>query len=101
MSDPHHLERLARLSTLALSADELAALANEFEPIVDFIDQLSAAPAADLAMTNQVTDLENIYRRDDVVQYEHHRTLVDLAPAVSDGLVRVPGVFSEGDPDVA
>lgn len=101
MSDPHHLERLARLSNLALSADELAALSNEFEQIVDFISQLEAAPAADLAVTNQVTELENIYRVDDVVQYEHHRTLIDLAPAVTDGLVRVPGVFSEGDTDAA
>jgi aspartyl/glutamyl-tRNA(Asn/Gln) amidotransferase C subunit len=99
MSNDYQIERFARLANLNLQPEELAALSGDFENVVAFINHLQSAPAEDLPVTNQVTDLENIYRIDDVVQYEHHRTLVDLAPSTVEGLVRVPGVFAEGDSD--
>lgn len=97
MPNDYHIERFARLANLDLQPEELAALSGDFANVVAFINQLQSAQAEDLPATNQVTDLENIYRVDDVVQYEHHRTLVELAPSTADGLVRVPGVFAEGD----
>jgi len=92
------VHRLAELAALALTKEEAARLEGEFAAIVAFIGELSEAKVDDLPTTNQVTDLENVYRRDDVVAFTHHRTLIESAPDSVDGLVRVPGVFS-GDED--
>lgn len=97
MSTGPNIRRIAELAALALTEKESARLEAEFSAIVAFIGELSQAGADELPVTNQVTDLENVYRSDDVVGYPHHRTLVEQAPASSRGLVRVPGIFHEDE----
>lgn len=94
MTDPEvQLPQLAQLVRLELTPEEADELAQEFSAILQFVSSLQAAEVEGIPVTNQVTDLENIYRADDVVASIHHRTLVELAPNREGDLVRAPGVF--------
>lgn len=90
------LEQLARMTNLSLTPEELEAFDGDFKNILAFIAQLQKADVSEVAVTNQVTDLENVYRPDEVDAYPHHRVLIEHAGHHADNLIQVPGVFSDG-----
>lgn len=90
------LSALARMTNLSLTGDELDAYNGDFTKILAFIAQLQQADVTEIPVTNQVTDLENVYRPDEVETFQHRRVLIEQAGHHTDDLIQVPGVFSDG-----
>lgn len=86
--------RLAQLSSLQLSDDEIAALQTDLGNILGYIEQLGELDTTGVEPTYQVTDLENVWR-DDVVQTAaaDREALLALAPAQQDNQIKVPKVL--------
>ncbi len=86
--------RLAQLSNLQLSDDEIAALQADLGNILGYIEQLGELDTTGVEPTYQVTDLENVWR-DDVVQttVADREALLALAPAQQDNQIKVPKVL--------
>lgn len=88
------VQRLAQLSGLQLDDAEATALVGDLDAIVGHIEQLGELDTSGVEPTYQVTDLENVYREDEVVDYGVSReTLLELAPAQADNQVKVPKVL--------
>ena len=77
------VQHLARLSSLQLSDDEAVTLRQDVQNILNYVDQLAELDTEGIEPTYQVTDLQNVWRNDEVDTYGVGRdALLDLAPEV-------------------
>ncbi|MDB5176861.1 MAG: putative Aspartyl/glutamyl-tRNA(Asn/Gln) amidotransferase subunit [Candidatus Saccharibacteria bacterium] len=85
---------LAQLSNLQLGDDEVASLQADLTSILDYVTQLSELDTTGVEPTYQVTDLENITRKDTVLQPTVTREqLLATAPDQSLHQIKVPKVL--------
>jgi aspartyl-tRNA(Asn)/glutamyl-tRNA(Gln) amidotransferase subunit C len=88
------VQYLARLSNLQLVDDEFDALRFYIENILGYIQQLSELDTTGVEPTYQVTDLENVWREDEIDDYGVNReTLIALAPESEADQIKVPKVL--------
>ncbi len=87
------VQALARLSSLALTDDEIDALTTDISNIVNYIDSLSELDTSKVEPTYQVSGRQNIWR-DDVIQPGVSRDdLLALAPESVEDQIKVPKVL--------
>ncbi len=82
--------KLARLSRLHLSDEEIDQFASEISAILGYVEQLQSVDLKDLPPTNQVTGLTNVMRPDEVMDYGYSQEdLLKNLPASQDGQIKV------------
>ena len=85
--------KLARLSRLKLSEDEIAQYQKELSEIIDFVEQLDSADVSGLEPTYQVTGLTsadtNATRADEVTEQISQNELLKNIPKTEDSLIKV------------
>lgn len=86
--------QLATLSSLELSREEAEYLQKDLENIVSYIEQLKELDTSGVEPTYQVTELHNVWREDEIIDYGLDRNqLIDLASEHTDDSVKVPKVL--------
>ena len=86
--------KLARLSRLHLTDDEVEQFGKEIEAILGYVEQLQNTDLKDLPETNQVTGLENVMRVDEIKDYGvTAQELLKNAPATHNGQIKVRRVL--------
>jgi aspartyl-tRNA(Asn)/glutamyl-tRNA(Gln) amidotransferase subunit C len=86
--------KLAKLSKIQLTQDELNEFADELSAILDYAEQLASVDTSDLEPTIQVTGLTNVHRKDELIDYGiTPKELLKNAPAQQDGLIKVKRVL--------
>jgi len=86
--------KLAELSRLRLTDDEVDRLIGELSQILDYVETLDSIDISGLAPTYQVTGLKNVFREDEVKDYGYRtEQLLKNAPAVQDGQFKVKRVL--------
>lgn len=89
------VKKLAILSALALSDEEIIRLQKDLVSILTFVEQLSEVDTTGVSPTYQVTGLENVWRDDVLVDYKLDRTaLLKNAPDQQDGQIKVKRVLA-------
>lgn len=85
--------KLAKLSRLNLTNDEVERFQEELSSILDYVEQLDAVDVAGLNPTYQVTGLtsqdENATREDEVTTQINHDELMKNVPAADGRHIRV------------
>lgn len=85
---------LAQLSSLQLSGEEVDSLRSDMAQILENVEQLGQLDTSGVEPTYQVTDLQNVWRADEVIDYETSREqLLELAPESKDSQIKVPKVL--------
>ncbi len=85
------VQHLAQLSSLQLANEEAESLRVDLENILGYIEQLSELNTDGIEPTYQVTDLQNVWRADEVDDYGIKRdTLLSLAEQQQ---IKVPKVL--------
>lgn len=86
--------KLARLSRLRLSDDEVATFQAEISEILGYVEQLSSVDTKGLEPTSQVTGLTNVMRKDEVIDYgTSQEALLKNAPALEKKQFKVKRVL--------
>lgn len=86
---------LAQLSSLQLNDTEIDGLTKDIAAIVAYIQQLSELDTTGVEPTYQVTDLENIWRTDEVEDGGvTNEVLVGLAAESQNNQIKVPKVLA-------
>lgn len=82
--------RIAKLSRLHLSDDEVERYQVELEAILHYVEKLQTADTEGLKPTYQVTGLQNVMRSDEVIDYGTTKaSLLKNAPDSEDGHFKV------------
>ena len=87
------VNKIAKLSRLELSSDEVTQYSEQLSDILTYIEQLNEADVKNVEETAQVTGLENVYRDDVIIESGIEKELVELAPDHEDGEIKVKSVF--------
>lgn len=91
IDDVHHL---AQLSSLQLKDAEAEALRVDLGNILGYIEQLSELSTDGVEPTYQVTDLQNVWRNDEIDNYGIDRDqLLAIAPDADADQIKVPKVL--------
>ncbi|MBX4188870.1 Asp-tRNA(Asn)/Glu-tRNA(Gln) amidotransferase subunit GatC [Candidatus Saccharibacteria bacterium] len=86
--------KLAALSKLRLSDDEVEQLRTELSEILNYVEVLDQVDVDGLEPTYQVTGLKNVFRPDDSKDYGYElEELLKNAPAIQDGHFKVKKVL--------
>lgn len=86
--------KLARLSRLKLSEEEINKFQTELSEILEYVEQLDQVDVTGLEPTYQVTGLKNIARKDEIIDYAAQPdALLKNAPAVQDNQFKVKRVL--------
>jgi aspartyl-tRNA(Asn)/glutamyl-tRNA(Gln) amidotransferase subunit C len=86
--------KLARLSRLRLTDDEIAQFQAEISEILGYVEQLSEVDTKGLEPTSQVTGLTNVMREDEVIEYGASQDkLLKNAPAETQKQFKVKRVL--------
>lgn len=82
--------KLARLARLKLTSDEVSQFQNEITAIIEYVELLQTVDLSGLEVTNQVTGLTNVTRKDEIIPYgATPEELLKNAPATLDGQIKV------------
>ena len=88
------VQHLAQLSNLQLTDPELDSLQVDIANILKYVEQLGELDTSGVEPTYQVTDLENVWRDDTVIEEKTTRKqLLALAPESTEDQVKVPKVL--------
>jgi aspartyl-tRNA(Asn)/glutamyl-tRNA(Gln) amidotransferase subunit C len=86
--------KLAALSKLRLSDEEIEKLRSQLSEILDYVQILDSVDTSGLEPTYQVTGLKNIMRKDEIKDYGYKpEELLKNAPALKDGQFKVKRVL--------
>ncbi len=86
--------KLAQLSSLSLSDNEVTNLQADITSILSYVEQLDELDTTGVEPAYQVTGLENVTRADEVVLSEVSREdLLALAPESKNNQIKVPKVL--------
>jgi aspartyl-tRNA(Asn)/glutamyl-tRNA(Gln) amidotransferase subunit C len=86
--------KLANLSRLKLSDDEVTRFQSELSEILEYVEMLDKVDTSGLEPTYQVTGLKNVTRPDEIKEYQANlEGLLKNAPAVQDGQFKVKKVL--------
>lgn len=86
--------KLARLSKLELTNEEVERFTREIEAVVDFVEQLQTADVSGLEPTNQVTGLSNVIRADETRKYSSQADLLKNLPDREGDYIKVKRMIS-------
>ena len=92
---PEEVRHVARLARLALSDDEIEALAPELSNILGYAEQVGAVAAEDVEATTHPFPLENVTRADDPRPSLPREAVLAGAPEVEDDRFVVPRIVAE------
>lgn len=87
--------KLARLTRISLSDDEIVEFQSEFAEILKYVEQLDAVDISNEKPTTQVTGLTNVMREDVVKDYGYTaKDLLKNAPHTQGDLLKVKRMLS-------
>jgi aspartyl-tRNA(Asn)/glutamyl-tRNA(Gln) amidotransferase subunit C len=86
--------KLAALSKLKLSDEEVEKLQVELSEILKYVEMLNKVDTAGVEPTYQVSGLKNVYRNDEIKDYGYKtEELLKNAPAIQDNQFKVKRVL--------
>jgi aspartyl-tRNA(Asn)/glutamyl-tRNA(Gln) amidotransferase subunit C len=89
------VRKIALLSRLELSDDELAVLAPQLDAIVGYVTQLSEAPTDGVEPLAHALPVQNVFRDDEPAESLPVEAALANAPAKQGPFFRVPAVLEE------
>ena len=87
--------RLAGLSRITVSAEELATIAPQLDIVLDAVASVSEVANADVAPMTHALPLTNVFRDDVVRPGLTREQVLAMAPAVEEDRFRVPRILGE------
>lgn len=86
--------KLASLSKLKLTEEEIEKLRSELSEILNYVEILDKVDTDGLEPTFQVSGLKNVYRKDEIKDYGYDsKDLLKSAPATQDNQFKVKRVL--------
>lgn len=92
--DVDTIYHLAELSNFSVSENEVEILKKDLSEILKYVSQLNDVDVAGIEPTYQVFEMENVWRKDEIVEQEASREkLLDLTKEQKDNQIKVPKVL--------
>ncbi len=87
------VRHIARLSRLALSADETETFSGQLNAIIEYVEKLNELVTGDITPTSHVLPLENVTRSDRCAPSLSREDALKNAPDATEKFYRVPKII--------
>jgi aspartyl-tRNA(Asn)/glutamyl-tRNA(Gln) amidotransferase subunit C len=87
------VEKIAKLSRLELSEAEKDQYAAQLSDVLEYFEKLKEINTEKVETTAQVTGLENVYREDEIDQFDQQDELIEQATETDDDLIKTKSIF--------
>lgn len=87
------LLHIANLARLELKEDEIDNYLENLQDILTFAEQVNNAPTDGLDETIGANDNYNVFRKDEIVEFEDKELLLQNAPSQERGMFKIPKVI--------
>lgn len=84
---------IADLADLYLEENEIEQYINNLQDILDFADVVNNANTEGLDITIGTNETKNVFRKDEVVNFEDKEALMQNAPSKEQNMFKVPKVL--------
>ncbi|MBR2705575.1 MAG: Asp-tRNA(Asn)/Glu-tRNA(Gln) amidotransferase subunit GatC [Clostridia bacterium] len=88
------LLHIANLSDLKISESEIDKYLENLEDILEYTNVLESASIEELDETIGANDNENVFRKDEIKEFEGRDALLQNAPDLEDDMFRIPKVIN-------
>ena len=85
---------IAKLANLNIHEDELDKYVLNLQDILNFANIVNNAPLEGVQETIGALELSNVFRKDEVIEYEDKEGLLQNAPEQEDNMFKIPKVIS-------
>ena len=89
------IKRIAELSKIHLSEEEQSKLSGDMEKILHYVEKLKELNTDSVEPTSHVLDLENVFRKDEMKDYQVRDEALDHAPHRDGKFFKVPKVVDK------
>ena len=92
MVSKEELLHIADLSDLIINESEVNNYLENLQDILNFANIVNNAPVEDLDITIGANEEKNVFRRDEVVEFDNIEGLLKNAPSLERGMFKIPKV---------
>ena len=89
------VKKVAHLARLELNEDEIINHAKQLEKILGYIEQLEKINTEDVPCTTRAIEVINVFRKDEMKNFDCTEELLELGPSREDKYFKVPKIISE------
>ena len=86
------LLHIADLADLNLGDSEIDNYLDNLQDILDFADIVCSAPVEDLDITIGANETKNVFRKDEVIEFDNIEGLLQNAPSLEQNMFKIPKV---------
>lgn len=84
---------IAKLANLVLKEDEIDEYIVNLQDILNFANVVNDAPVSDLEVSNGALENYNVFRKDEIKEFEDKEALLSNAPEKEDNMFKIPKVI--------
>ena len=92
--DKKQVIHIAKLANLNLTEEEIDKYANNLEEILNFAEIINSIDTENISETIMSNQNVNVFRKDEVVQFENREELLKNAPSKDEGMFQIPKVLN-------
>jgi len=87
------VKRVAALARLELSSEEEAALTNQLDKILQYMEKLNHLDTAGVEPVSHIAEMVNAFREDKVTTHSSGEALLSNAPSLEKSFLKVPKII--------
>ena len=85
---------IAKLASLNLSEEEIEKYTGDMQEILEFTNMINNVNTEGMNETVAANEKSNIFRKDEVINFENRELLLQNAPSQDEGMFRIPKVIN-------
>ncbi len=85
---------IAKLASLNLSEEEIEKYTGDMQEILEFANMINNVNTEGMNETVAANEKSNVFRKDEVVNFENRELLLQNAPSQDEGMFRIPKVIN-------
>ena len=85
---------IAKLASLNLTEEEIEKYTGDMQEILEFANMINNVNTEGMNETVAANEKSNIFRKDEVINFENRELLLQNAPSQDEGMFRIPKVIN-------
>ncbi len=84
---------ISKLSRISMSEKEIASFTSQLDSILEYMKKLNELDTDNIKPTSHVLDVNNVVRKDEVVENSDREEILSNAPDLDNNFFRVPKII--------
>lgn len=88
------LLHISNLADLNIKPEEIENYLKNLDDILNYVEIIQKAPIENLNETFMANENANVFRKDEVVEFDNKKGIIDNAPEIENNMFKIPKVIN-------